>query len=139
MYIFHPQVYTLIIHPEDQTIYDFVQMCANIRYESFKSLPIQSVLQVPIQKLWPLKGTKREWPVPFFSASFKGKVLQLQLANAASGFVLRRLSAFPQQNQQNLWWLGLCVMYYVALCTERKRGWMLHENSTEIIIPLHDW
>ena len=59
---------------------------------SLKSLPVQSVLWVPVQKLRALNGTETER---------RAKVLQLQLANTAPGFLLRRLSAFLQQKQQN--------------------------------------
>ena len=50
----------------------------------------------------------------FWCASFKGETSTstVIIATAARGFVLRRLSAFPQQtqqNQQNLWWLELCL------------------------------
>ena len=81
--------------------------CPHIRYKSLKSLPVQSVLRVPVQAL---NGTETERPFPFrsFLLHLRVKVLQLQLANTAPGFVLtcRRLPAFPQQkqqNQQNLW------------------------------------
>ena len=65
-------------------------------------------------KLRALNVTETERPFLFrsFLLHLKMKVLQLQLANTAPGVVLRRLSAFPQQNQQNqqnLWWLGLGV------------------------------
>ena len=74
----------------------------HVQYKSLKSLPIQPVLWVPVQKLRPLNGPERV-PFPFrsFLLHLRAKVLQQQLANAAPGFVLRRLSAFPQQKQQN--------------------------------------
>ena len=72
-----------------------------------------------------------------FVLHLRMKVLQLQLANATSGFVLRRLSAFPQQNQQNIMVArALCVMYYgqscarngnkAKCCTEIARKLLVH-------------
>ena len=74
----------------------------------------------------PLNGTETERPFPLrsFLLHLRVKVLQLKLANTAPGFVLRRLSAFPQQkqqNQQNLWWLGLCIMYYGLSCARTEK------------------
>ena len=77
-----------------------------LRYKSLKSLPVQSVLRVPVL-------------FPFFLLHLKAKVLQLQLANAVPGFVLRRLSAFPQQKQQNQQFIvarAICIMYYGRSC-----------------------
>ena len=93
----------------------YSKLAINIRYKSLKSLPVQSVLRVPVQKLRALNRMEtdlRKGPFRSFLLHLRVKVLQLQLANTAPGFVLRRLSAFlqqKQQNQQNLWWLRLCV------------------------------
>ena len=92
-----------------------------IRYKSLKSLPVQSVLRVPVQKLRALNGpeTKRPFMFRSFFAAFKGVLLQLQLANAAPEFVLRKLSAFPQQKQKiNKFMVAraMCVMYYGRSC-----------------------
>ena len=70
---------------------------------------------VPDQKLQALNGTETEQPFPFhsFLLHLKAKVLQLQLANAAPGFVQMYLYialCLPTtKTQQNLWWLELCV------------------------------
>ena len=113
---------------------------------SHKILPIQSILRVPVQNVWTSNGTERKGTeLPFSFSSFfllylRVKVLQLQLASTAPGFVLRRLSAFPQQKHEqqnpNLWWLGLCTM--AGLVHGTNRSLMLQGNSTEITIPLHD-
>ena len=68
----------------------------DIWYKSLRKLPVQSVLRVPVQKLRALNERER------ILLHLRLKVLQLQLANTVAGFVFSRLSAFPQQKQQNI-------------------------------------
>ena len=73
--------------------------------ESIENLHVQPVLQAPVQKLRPWMrfnywcSTKQATKGHSHSVllHLRALVLQLQLANPAPGFVLRRLSAFPQQ------------------------------------------
>ena len=58
-----------------------------IHCTSLKSLPVQSILQVPIQKLQALNGKEMEIPVRSVLHHLRAKVLQLQLANTAPEFV----------------------------------------------------
>ena len=76
---------------------------------------MQSVLRVPVQKLRTLNGTETERHFLFcsFLLHLRAKVLQLQLSNAVSTLEALRLPTTKQKNQQNLWWLAMCVMYYV--------------------------
>ena len=69
--------------------------------------------------------------------SFRLKVLQLQLANTAPGFVLRRLSAFPQQTTKSIKFMvarARCVMYYVVQTKIRPDvAWKQHGNYRTMV------
>ena len=68
-------------------------------------------------------ATEQPLPLPFLcTAAFKGQVLQLLLLYL--GLHLMRLSAFPQQKQQNKQNLMVararCVMYYGQPCAQNE-------------------
>ena len=82
---------------------------------------------VPVQKQWALNGPEMEQPMErpfpfrsFFLLHLRANVLQLQLANAAPGFVLVLGGSLPSHNKNNkinkfMVARAMCVMYYGRL------------------------
>ena len=108
-----------------------------------KSLSIQSVLQVPIQKVrrFEQNGNGTDLSVPFFFASLKGESSTTTVSQYYTWVCTKEALCLPTTKTTKFMVArNMCVMYYDWSCDGMEtRPDVLHGNSTQIIVLLHDW